>query len=207
VFARPAARARQNVIADKEISMTRKPTALIAIAVLAAGTFFFGAGCKKKPPTTTEETRPPVEAPPPAATPVAPPTTAPSDDVQQEVLSQDLAELNRKGYLQDAYFDYDQADLRDDARTALAANAEWLKKFPSIQLLVEGHCDERGTNEYNLALGDRRANAAKEYLASLGVDGSRVRTVSYGEERPFCNESAESCWQQNRRGHFVITAK
>jgi peptidoglycan-associated lipoprotein len=109
--------------------------------------------------------------------------------------------------LQDAYFDYDQADLRDDARTALAANAEWLKKFPSIQLLVEGHCDERGTNEYNLALGDRRANAAKEYLASLGVDGSRVRTVSYGEERPFCNESAESCWQQNRRGHFVITAK
>jgi peptidoglycan-associated lipoprotein len=207
VFARPAARARQNVIADKEISMTRKPTALIAIAVLAAGTFFFGAGCKKKPPTTTEETRPPVEAPPPAATPVAPPTTAPSGDVQQEVLSQDLAELNRKGYLQDAYFDYDQADLRDDARTALAANAEWLKKFPSIQLLVEGHCDERGTNEYNLALADRRANAAKEYLASLGVDGSRVRTVSYGEERPFCNESAESCWQQNRRGHFVITAK
>jgi peptidoglycan-associated lipoprotein len=207
VFARPAARARQNVIADKEISMTRKPTTLIAIAVLAAGTFFFGAGCKKKPPTTTEETRPPVEAPPPAATPVAPPTTAPSDDVQQEVLSQDLAELNRKGYLQDAYFDYDQADLRDDARTALAANAEWLKKFPSIQLLVEGHCDERGTNEYNLALADRRANAAKEYLASLGVDGSRVRTVSYGEERPFCNESAESCWQQNRRGHFVITAK
>jgi peptidoglycan-associated lipoprotein len=207
VFARPAARARQNVIADKEISMTRKPTTLIAIAVLAAGTFFFGAGCKKKPPTTTEETRPPVEAPPPAATPVAPPTTAPSGDVQQEVLSQDLAELNRKGYLQDAYFDYDQADLRDDARTALAANAEWLKKFPSIQLLVEGHCDERGTNEYNLALGDRRANAAKEYLASLGVDGSRVRTVSYGEERPFCNESAESCWQQNRRGHFVITAK
>jgi peptidoglycan-associated lipoprotein len=193
VFARPAARARQNVIADKEISMTRKPTTLIAIAVLAAGTFFFGAGCKKKPPTTTEETRPP--------------TTAPSGDVQQEVLSQDLAELNRKGYLQDAYFDYDQADLRDDARTALAANAEWLKKFPSIQLLVEGHCDERGTNEYNLALGDRRANAAKEYLASLGVDGSRVRTVSYGEERPFCNESAESCWQQNRRGHFVITAK
>jgi peptidoglycan-associated lipoprotein len=187
--------------------MTRKPTTLIAIAVLAAGTFFFGAGCKKKPPTTTEETRPPVEAPPPAATPVAPPTTAPSDDVQQEVLSQDLAELNRKGYLQDAYFDYDQADLRDDARTALAANAEWLKKFPSIQLLVEGHCDERGTNEYNLALADRRANAAKEYLASLGVDGSRVRTVSYGEERPFCNESAESCWQQNRRGHFVITAK
>jgi peptidoglycan-associated lipoprotein len=208
VFARPSRSGVPNVIAHKEMSMTRKPTTLIAIVVLAAGTFVFGAGCKKKPPTTTEETRPPVEAPPSAATPVAPPTTpAPSRDVQQEVLSQDLAELNRKGYLQDTFFDYDQADLRDDARTALAANAEWLKKFPSVQVLVEGHCDERGTNEYNLALGDRRANAAKEYLASLGVDSSRVRTVSYGEERPFCNESAESCWQQNRRGHFVITAK
>jgi len=208
VFARPSRSGVPNVIAHKEMSMTRKPTTLIAIVVLAAGTFVFGAGCKKKPPTTTEETRPPVEAPPSAATPVAPPTTpAPSRDVQQEVLSQDLAELNRKGYLQDTFFDYDQADLRDDARTALAANAEWLKKFPSVQVLVEGHCDERGTNEYNLALGDRRANAAKEYLASLGVDSSRVRTVSYGEERQFCNESAESCWQQNRRGHFVITAK
>ena len=187
--------------------MNRKPVTLLAIAVLTAGTLLFAGGCKKKPPTTTEESRPPVEAPP-AETRVPPPTTpAPSGDVEAEVLSQDLAELNKRGYLQDAFFDYDQADLRDDARTALAADAEWLKRFSSIQVLIEGHCDERGTSEYNLALGDRRANAAKEYLASLGVDGSRVRTVSYGKERPSCTESGESCWQQNRRAHFVITAK
>jgi peptidoglycan-associated lipoprotein len=136
-----------------------------------------------------------------------PATTPPASDEAQRVLSQDIAALNRQGYLQDAYFDYDQADLRDDARSALAANAEWLKKFSSIQFLIEGHCDERGTNEYNLALGDRRSNAAKDYLVSLGVDGSRIRTVSYGEERPFCSESAEDCWSKNRRAHFVITAK
>ena len=83
--------------------------------------------------------------------------------------------MNKKGYLTDAFFDYDQADLREDARTALAADAEWLKKYPSVQILIEGHCDERGTGGYNLALGDRRANAAKEYLVSLGIDGSRMQ--------------------------------
>jgi len=138
-------------------------------------------------------------APPPA------PTT--SRDVTSDVLKQDVAEMNKKGYLTDAYFDYDQSDLREDARTALAADAEWLKKYPSVQILIEGYCDERGTGNYNLALGDRRANAAKEYLVSLGIDGSRVKTVSYGEERPFCTESHEGCWQQNRRAHLVITAK
>jgi len=122
-------------------------------------------------------------------------------------MTTDISELNKKGYLQDAYFDYDQADLRDDARTALSANAEWLKKYPSIQILMEGHCDERGTSAYNLALGDRRANAARDYVASLGISAARVKTVSYGKERPFCTESSESCWQQNRRAHFVITAK
>ena len=115
--------------------------------------------------------------------------------------------MNKKGYLTDAFFDYDQSDLREDARTALAADAEWLKKYPTVQVLIEGHCDERGTGGYNLALGDRRANAAKEYLVSLGIDGSRLETVSYGKERPFCTESNESCWQQNRRAHLVITAK
>jgi len=115
--------------------------------------------------------------------------------------------LNQKGYLKDAYFDYDQSDLRDDARSALSGNAEWLKRFPSIQVLIEGHCDERGTSAYNLALGDRRANAARDYLDSLGVAASRIRTVSYGKERPSCTEASEDCYQQNRRAHFVITAK
>ncbi len=119
----------------------------------------------------------------------------------------DIDVLNKKGYLSDAFFDFDQADLREDARSVLAADAQWLKKHSTVQVLIEGHCDERGTAAYNLALGDRRANAAKEYLISLGIDGSRLRTVSYGKERPFCTESNESCWQKNRRAHLVITAK
>jgi peptidoglycan-associated lipoprotein len=122
-------------------------------------------------------------------------------------MSEEIDAMNRKGYLQDAYFDYDASDLRDDARSALSANAEWLKRYPSIQILISGHCDERGTSAYNLALGDSRANAARAYLESLGVSGGRLRTVSYGKERPFCAESSEDCGQQNRLAHFVITAK
>jgi peptidoglycan-associated lipoprotein len=180
----------------------------IALALLLAGAFSFLAACKKKPPTTTEQARQPSEAPSrPAETTVRPPAPpAPSTVDTEDISSKSLEELNR-GYLKDAFFDYDKADLRDDARSALSADADWLKKHPSVQFLIEGHCDERGTAEYNLALGDRRANAAKEYLASLGVDASRVRTVSYGKERPFCTASTEDCWQQNRRAHFLITAK
>jgi peptidoglycan-associated lipoprotein len=177
--------------------------ALACVAVAA-----LSAGCKKKPPTTAQDARPPVTSKPDTGTTVAPPpSTAPRSDVEANVLNEDLTIMNKKGYLTDAFFDYDQSDLREDARSSLAANATWLKKYPSIQILVEGHCDERGTAAYNLALGDKRANAVKEYLNSLGIDGSRVRTVSYGKERPFCTDSTESCWQQNRRGHFVITAK
>jgi peptidoglycan-associated lipoprotein len=186
--------------------MKRYSIPLAAVALVVAATLPFAGGCKKKPPTTTADARPPVE-PPTAETRVPPPAPAPSPDVAAEVLSADLTSLNERGYLKDAYFDYDQSDLRDDARSVLSANAEWLKKYPSIQVLIEGHCDERGTSAYNLALGDRRANAARDYLDSLGVAASRIRTVSYGKERPACTESTEDCWQQNRRGHFVITAK
>jgi len=164
------------------------------------------AACAKKKPTTTAEARPAPSAAAPESV-VAPPPPAPPRDVESSPLSRDIADLNKAGYLKDALFDYDKSDLRDDARATLAANADWLKKYPSIQVLVEGHCDERGTSAYNLALGDRRANAARDYLASLGVDGSRLKTVSYGKERPICTESNEGCWQRNRRAAFVITAK
>jgi len=184
----------------------RRLLPILALACVAAAAS--SAGCKKKAPTTTQDARPPVTSKSDTGTPVAPPAAAaPSRDVEADVLSQDLTILNKKGYLTDAYFDYDQSDLREDARSALATDAEWLKKYNSVQILVEGHSDERGTAAYNLALGDKRANAVKEYLTSLGIDGSRMRTVSYGKERPFCTESTESCWQQNRRGHVVITAK
>lgn len=183
----------------------RTSARLVLTAAALALTFAFAFACKKAPPKQTAEAAPPppavTEAPPP---PAPAPTPAPRGD---DVLSADLAMLNSRGYLKDAYFDYNEATLRDDTRANLSADADWLKKYGTIQILVEGHCDERGTTEYNLALGDRRANAVKEYLGSLGVDVSRVRTVSYGKERPFCSESNEQCWQSNRRGHLLITAK
>jgi peptidoglycan-associated lipoprotein len=202
-FSRPAGRAKEN-------GMNRKPATLTTIALLGMAILPLAAGCKKKPPTTAQDARPPVTASTaPAETAVAPPPSASSQrDVEVgEVLSMEIDVLNKKGYLSDAFFDFDQSDLREDARSVLAADATWLKKHTTVQVLIEGHCDERGTSAYNLALGDRRANAAKEYLVSLGLDGSRLRTVSYGKERPFCTESSESCWQQNRRAHLVITAK
>jgi len=105
--------------------------------------------------------------------------------------------------VRDAYFDYDKADIRPDAREALSKTADFLKKYPEIKVTIEGHCDERGSTEYNLGLGDRRASATKNYLVSLGVSADRLSTVSFGKEKPFCMEHGEPCWQQNRRGHFV----
>ena len=106
--------------------------------------------------------------------------------------------------MQDAYFDLDKADIRSDARTALARSAEFMRGYPQVKVVVEGHCDERGSTEYNLALGDRRASAVKQYLVSLGIGADRISTVSYGKEKPACTESNETCWQKNRRGHFVM---
>lgn len=108
--------------------------------------------------------------------------------------------------LQDAFFDYDSNNIRDDARVALSADAEALKRilsdFPDAAIYVEGHCDERGSAEYNLGLGDRRSTAARDFLVQLGVPAERLKTISYGKERPACTESNESCWQRNRRAHF-----
>src|SRR5499427_11164375 len=106
--------------------------------------------------------------------------------------------------VQDAYFDLDKADIRSDARSALGKTADFLRNYPQIKVVIEGHCDERGSTEYNLALGDRRAAAVKQYLVSLGIAADRMSTVSYGKEKPFCMESTEDCWQKNRRGHFVM---
>ncbi len=107
------------------------------------------------------------------------------------------------GVLKDAYFAFDSSELDREARDVLNANAEWLKENPRARTEIEGHCDERGTTEYNLALGARRAKAAKDYLVSLGVSAGRLSTISYGEELPICRESNESCWARNRRVHFV----
>lgn len=108
--------------------------------------------------------------------------------------------------LKEIYFDYDRYDVRGDARETLRTNAAWLKSNPAVRVQIEGHADERGTSEYNLALGARRAQSAKDYLVTLGITEARVTTISYGEEVPVCNEGAESCWQKNRRARFVPTA-
>jgi peptidoglycan-associated lipoprotein len=105
--------------------------------------------------------------------------------------------------VRDAYFDFNKADIRSDARDALRKTADFLRNYPTERVVVEGHCDERGSTEYNLALGDRRASAVKQYLVSLGVSADRITTVSFGKEKPFCMQSTEDCYQQNRRGHFV----
>ena len=118
----------------------------------------------------------------------------------------DTEMMGRDGALKEVYFDFDRYDLDVQDRTTLRANAEWLKKNPATRVEIEGHCDERGTNEYNLALGAKRAQAAKDYLMTLGVAPNRISTTSYGEEIPVCREHNEGCWQKNRRDRFVSLA-
>ncbi len=178
-------------------------------AIGLVGLSLFLLGCPKKKPVPPPPPPPVATVPPPQE--VAPPPPPPVRDETPDPWDAEIEELNRmareQGLLGDVYFDFDKYDLRPDARERLAKNAEFMRAHPNFRFLVEGHCDERGTNEYNLALGDRRATAATGYLASLGIDGGRMRTVSYGEERPVCTDSGESCWQRNRRAHFVITGK
>jgi peptidoglycan-associated lipoprotein len=118
-----------------------------------------------------------------------------------------LDELNSQMPLSPVFFDLDQSELLPAGQATLQQNADWMQRWTSTRILVEGHCDERGTNEYNLALGERRAAAVRDYLASLGVDPSRIQTRSLGEESPFCQDSTEGCWSQNRRGNFSVTEK
>jgi|SRR5271154_5092814 len=116
--------------------------------------------------------------------------------------NQNLSELFEQN-VKDAYFDFNKSDIRGDARDNLAKTAEFLRSYPQIRVTIEGHCDERGSTEYNIGLGERRAQAAKNYLISLGIPTDRMDTVSWGKERPFCTEHDDACWQQNRRAHFV----
>jgi len=146
-----------------------------------------GPGGTKTATATVNVTEPPPPAPPPAAA--------------KQTIDQMLS-----GSVVDAYFDYDKSDVREDGRAALTKDADALKaifaSFPDASITVEGHCDERGSAEYNLALGDRRATAAKEFLVQLGVPGDKLKTISYGKERPQCTDHDETCWQKNRRAHF-----
>jgi peptidoglycan-associated lipoprotein len=171
----------------------------------------FTAGCPdKKPVTKVEPTPVPAGVSTPTVvtveTPVPPPGRTPRvDSGDINIKGKTNEELGR--YLNAVFFDFDKYDVRADQRDVLAADAAWLQKYPSVMFTIEGHCDERGTREYNLALGDKRANAAKDYLVSLGVSASRIKTVSYGKERPFNTGHDEDSWAKNRRAHFVVTAR
>ena len=181
------------------------------VAVMAVLVLMGVAGCKKKQPQTSNmEIRPSTVEPTPQEVTSAPEPTIQGDQTP-DPWAGDLQEVTenatRQGLLGDVFFDYDQYELRADARDRLARNAQFLNEHPEFVVTIEGHADERGTNEYNLALGERRASAARDYLTTLGVDGSRIRTLTYGEERPFCGSSGESCWSQNRRAHFTITGR
>jgi peptidoglycan-associated lipoprotein len=202
------ANASDRDLEEERFTMSRMRLLSIAILLLAVPLHY---GCPKKPPATPEETLEVETAPVEPTTEVEAPTPPPMADMEEEGIPEDLAELNRvareRGYFDDVYFDFDKFDLRSEAREQLAHNAGWMRDNPALLFTIEGHCDERGTNEYNIALGQRRAAAAKDYIVSLGVEDARLRTISYGEERPFCTESDEACWQSNRRAHFVATGR
>lgn len=181
-----------------------------AVACLAIFTLV-SAGCGKKPQPVSVPQPPSAvqEDPPPPMTDAPPEPPAPTAALTEEEIfaRKSLDELNAERPLADAFFDFDQWDLRDDARSALQKNAEWLRRWSSTRATIEGHCDSRGSSEYNLALSDRRAEAVRGYLVNLGISRERLLVVSKGEEAPFCEDETEDCWQENRRAHFVITAK
>lgn len=186
----------------------------VSVVALTAALAFAVAGCAKEtPPQAAPPPPPPPPAapktPPPPPPPPAPkPAAAPAPLTEADIFAKKtLDQLNAERPLTDVFFDYDQWAVRDDSRAPLQANSEWLKKWSSTRITIEGHADARGSSEYNLALGSRRAAAVKEYLLTLGVADNRITVVSKGEEQPFCTDENEGCWRQNRRGHFVITAK
>src|SRR5215212_1241998 len=192
----------------------------LGMALIALGLLSTACPKKPKPKVAVETAATTTQAVVTSTTP-APDVaiTPPKDFVQEnpeprvstEDLPSDIEEANRvaqqRGYVQDAFFGYDESALSGDAQAALTSSATWLKNNPRYSLLIEGHCDERGTEQYNLALGDRRANIAREYLATLGVDNARIRTVSYGEERPFEEGHDEASYAQNRRAHLVLVSR
>jgi peptidoglycan-associated lipoprotein len=205
--------------------MLRRRGVVLLLVLLPVLALIALEGCAKQPATTqaaapaapappvAPPTPPPAPSPPPAAAPPAPapapapppaatPTPAPAPAPPPKP-----AEFAATENLRDIYFDFDKYNIRPgDART-LDSNAAWLKSNTNQLVLIEGHCDERGTSEYNLALGERRAKSTMNYLVSQGVEAGRITIISYGKERPTCTESNEGCWQRNRRAHFLVKAR
>jgi len=191
----------------------RRCVSLIALVLVAVVTL---EACKRPvpPPPPPPPAPPPVvqQAPPPPPKPQPPPPQppppAPRAPTEEELFSKKtLEQLNSEMPLGDVEFDYDMATIRDDQRGILQKNVDWMRRWTSTRVTIEGHADARGTNQYNLALGDRRANAIKDYMVGLGIAADRLVVISRGEESPQCTDESEACFTRNRRGHPVITAK
>ena len=187
----------------------RRAAAILAIVAMAAG----AACAKKTPPVAKPTTPPPVDSssgtrPPEPPTPVNEPQPVPAEPApMDELASRDLDDINKNSPFQPLFFALDQSEVSPEGQQVLNANAEIMKRYPTWVITIEGHADERGTAEYNLALGERRALAARNYLVSLGIPADRLRTVSYGKEFPFDPGRTEEAFRQNRRAHFVVTSK
>lgn len=180
---------------------------LVFLLVIIIGVAFLSS-CKPKvkqvpaPPPPQVQEQPKVEKVEPPKEPVKPALT------EEEIfMAQSLEEANKAGYLKMIHFDFDKYNIRDDMKPILAQNAAWLKKFPSVKILIEGHCDERGTEEYNLALGERRAKSTFDYLTSLGIPPERMKIISYGKSQPLDPGHNEDAWAKNRRAQFTIIEK
>ncbi len=191
--------------------MNRRTNSLMVVAVLMA--VVVGA-CSKKTPPVARPMPPPAATntnvpppPPPPPSPVAEPVPVPPMPVEDTIGAKSLDDLNRDSPLKPMFYDLDSSEVSAEGQQVLQANAAVLKKYPTWQVTIEGHCDERGTAEYNLALGERRALAARTYLVSLGIPADKIKTVSYGKEFPFEAGKDDAAWTKNRRAHFVITAK
>ena len=185
----------------------RRIAAILGILVIVA------ACGPKKPPVAKPTTPPPADPssaarPPEPPTPVTEPQPVPAEPAAADDLSsRDLDDINKNSPFQPLFFGYDLAEISPEGQQVLNANGEIMKKYPTWVITIEGHADERGTAEYNLALGERRALAARNYLVSLGIPADRLRTVSYGKEFPFDPARTEEAYEKNRRAHFVVTSK
>jgi peptidoglycan-associated lipoprotein len=191
------------------MTMHRQPILIMTMVMLAAA-----AGCKKPAPPIARPTPPPVATTPDANRPPAPPTPVseprpvPPEPIAEDPISgRDIGDINKNSPFQPVFYAFDSSEIDAPAQQALNANAEIMKKYPTWVVTIEGHTDERGTAEYNLALGERRAMSARTYLVSLGISGDRLRTVSYGKEFPFDPGHNEDAWAKNRRAQFVLTSK
>ncbi len=175
-----------------------KSRSLVFVPVILLLSMFVLWGCPKKAEVTTA---PEAQKEAPAEAPKVE-QPAPAPEAAKPEAKEERAPAAAAG-LQPIYFDFDKSFIRDDAKAVMAANAEWLKANPKAKIKIEGNCDERGTKEYNQALGQRRATSAKKYLADMGISGNRISLISYGKEKPVCTQSTEDCWQKNRRDDFV----